>query len=186
MGRYECVVEQEAGLLGAHVGVASRVFVRVVAVAGRKVLERDGGHAGVPDDDRRSGGRVAGGCQPPTGLHFLPAAISGDGLVDGGTDRAGLDEGRQLGDLMIAVGDVQQHRLGRGARVRVGGQVLHVAAALTAIPQHLRGSEDQHPVEVVRVGGLEDRLVVVEVDGAGQQQAVVDAGHAEHGAFDVG
>ena len=71
--------------------------------------------------------------------------------------------------------------MGGGAVVGPIRQVLDVAARLAPVPQHLDHAEQLLLVERVRVGGAQDRRVLVEVDAALEQRRVVHAGHTEHG-----
>jgi hypothetical protein len=57
---------------------------------------------------------------------------------------------------------------------------LCVPVVLAAIPQELDELQCQEAVGGVGVGAVEERLELGPVAGAGEQQRVVDAGHAEH------
>ena len=90
--------------------------------------------------------------RPQPGVDLAAATVGGDRPMDGDADRAGGHHRGELGDLPVTERDVEQHRLGLRVLVGVRGEVLHVAAALATVPQHLQQIEDQHAVEVVRVG----------------------------------
>ena len=72
-------------------------------------------------------------------------------------DRARLDLGRDVGDLVIAERLVQQHLVRRRVRQRVAGHVVRVAVGLAAVPEGLDQGQDQRPLELVRVVRVEDR-----------------------------
>ena len=115
------------------------------------------------------------GAMPHIGWTSRSATFGRDRGVHLGADRAGLDLGRERADLDDRRTPRGAGRSSRGARVRVVGEVLDVAPGLAPVPQHLQLGEDERAVEVVRVGGLEDRLVLVEVDRCGAAGAVVHA-----------
>ena len=108
-------------------------------------------------------------------------------------DRARLDRGRPVAHLVVAEGHVHEHRVGLGARQRVGGHVLRVAVRLAPVPQHLHQPEQHLPVGLVRVGLVEEprvrrdvhprrrplvRRAAAEVRAPLEQRGVVHAGHA--------
>ena len=80
-------------------------------------------------------------------------------------DRARLDLGGDLRDLMIAEADVQQHLVGGRVRERIAGHVQRVAVGLGAVPELLHQAEEQLALELVRVRRVE-RAGVGEVERA--------------------
>ena len=100
-------------------------------------------------------------------------------------DGSGLDLGRDVRDLVIAEGLVDEHLVGRRAGVGVTGQVLGVPVRLAAVPEHLDDADGEDMIRRVRVGGVEDRLVRVPVGAALEQGAVVHRRDADRGAGPV-
>ena len=72
-------------------------------------------------------------------------------LVHRDVGGARLRLGRDVRDLVVAERLDQQHLVTRGARQRVVGEMLRVAVALAAVPQHL-GEAELRPAGRARPG----------------------------------
>ena len=103
-----------------------------------------------------------------------------------GADRACLDLGGHVGDLVVAEGHVQQHRVARRVRIVVPGHVLGIAVRLGAVPERLDQRQRQRSLELVGVGRVEHLRERVEVDAAREQHAVAHARHDQRRAVEVG
>ena len=148
----------------------------------------------VPDDQHRAGvvtrryrlqGDIGVGIRVPVGLQRR--------YPQGRADSAGHQLGGPHAHLVIAVGDVQQHRVGGRIGQGILLDVVHVAAGLGAVPQHLGHGEQEGLVldagiaAAVLAGAAagEEQAVGLEIDTAAQQHAVGHAGHAQHTAGDI-
>ena len=113
--------------------------------------QRVEGRARVPRLVDRAGAREAGERDAVERVDVGAAAGVDRVGADLRADRARLDVGGDVRDLVVADRRLHQHRVGRRVRVRVGGHVLRVAVRVRAVPQLLDQREQQRPLELVRV-----------------------------------
>ena len=105
--------------------------------------------------------------------------------TDVGADGARLDLRGQVGHLVVPEREQLEHLVRRRVRRRVVRHVPRVPVGLAPVPEDLDQREQQRPLQLVRVGGIQNRRVHVEVHAAREQQAVVHRAHVEDGAIQV-
>ena len=159
----------------------------VVALPRRQVRRGRQGDPGVPDHERRSLVFVVRpSLEAPVGLDVVATSVGDRRPLDCRTHGAGHDLGGDVGNLVVTDGEVEQDPLLVHTRERVVAEVVGVAVALAAVPEHLE-EQDAHALVVGgRVGDPEPEEERVEVDAAVQQRRVVDGRHPEHRQVPVG
>jgi hypothetical protein len=85
-------------------------------------------------------------------------------VAHSGSDRARLDVGGDVRDLVVAEGDVQQDPVDGRVGQRAAAEMLGVAVRLAAVPQDLQEVVDQWPFELVWVLPMRDDLTGASVD----------------------